>query len=235
MNAHRPRRSGPGWALGAAVTLHAACALAWWSGGDQAWRAPGDAAASVAEQAKNPGHVSRPMALRVATLQARSPSSEATLHATPPEALDGAMEPAEPPSTHASALASGQPDREGPGGPDTYLNRSMVDAGPQPLGLIQVPYPEGEAKSPVAGNESTGIVGRLTLYIDEHGAVRRVQVHGGELPPPFEAAARNAFLQARFAPAQKQGQAVKVRIDIEVRFDDQALIAAPTATGETRT
>lgn len=175
------------------------------------------------------------MAIRLATLTVRSPAGAASVHALPPEAPDGAIQLAEPPPTHALSLASGEPNREDPGGPDTYLNRSMVDAGPQPLGLIQVPYPEGETPSPAAGHENTGIVGRLTLYIDEHGAVRRVQVHGGELPPPFEAAARNAFLQARFTPAQKQGQAVKVRIDIEVRFDDQALIAAPTATGETRT
>src|SRR3989344_5327252 len=80
-------------------------------------------------------------------------------------------------------------------GLDAYLSREAVDQGPQPV--------------------------RLMLYIDENGAVRRVQVNSTELPAPFQEAARNAFLQARFVPGQRQGQAVKVRIDIEVSFDDR--------------
>ena len=39
------------------------------------------------------------------------------------------------------------------------------------------------------------------------------------LPPPFVEAAREAFLQAHFAPGERQGMAVKSRIDIEVSFD----------------
>lgn len=235
MSAHPPRRTGPAWALGAAVALHAAGALAWWSGSDAPWQAPGSQAAAVARQAKHPGDTARPMALRVATVTASPSPSDTTAPTPTPDTIEGTQEPVAAPPAPATPLASGEPDHDGAGGPDTYLSRSVVDAGPQPLGLIQVPYPEGEAKLPTAGGQNAGIVGRLTLYIDEHGAVRRVQVQGGDLPPPFEAAARNAFLQARFAPAQKQGQAVKVRIDIEVRFDDQALIAAPGSAGQTRT
>lgn len=235
MSAHPPRRTGPAWALGAAVALHAAGALAWWSGDEPAWRAPGGQVPAVAKPAKHPGDMARPMALRVATVTANPSATDTTIQTATPNTIEGTQEPAAATTAPATPLASGEPDHDGAGGPDTYLSRSMVDAGPQPLGLIQVPYPEGEAKLPTAGGESAGIVGRLTLYIDEHGAVRRVQVQGGDLPPPFEAAARNAFLQARFAPAQKQGQAVRVRIDIEVRFDDQALIAAPDAAGQTRT
>lgn len=235
MSAHPPRRTGPAWALGAAVALHAAGAWAWWSGGDAPWQAPGSQAAAAAKQAKHPGDAPRPMVLRVATVTASPSPTDTTARTPTPDAIEGTQEPVAATTAPATPLASGEPDHGGAGGPDTYLSRSVVDAGPQPLGLIQVPYPEGEAKLPTAGGESAGIVGRLTLYIDEHGAVRRVQVQGDGLPPPFEAAARNAFLQARFAPAQKQGQAVKVRIDIEVRFDDQALIAAPGAAGQTRT
>lgn len=236
MSAHPPRRTGPAWALGAAVALHAAGAWAWWSGDEPAWRAPGGQVSAVAKQVTHPGDTTRPMVLRVATVPTNPSPTDATAQTATPDAIEGAQqEPAAVTTGPATPLASGEPDHDGAGGPDTYLSRSVVDAGPQPLGLIQVPYPEGEAKLPTADGESAGIVGRLTLYIDEHGSVRRVQVHGGELPPPFEAAARNAFLQARFAPAQKQGQAVKVRIDIEVRFDDQSLIAAPGAAGQTRT
>ena len=235
MSAHPPRRTGPAWALGAAVALHAAFAMAWWSGDEPAWRAAGGQVATVAEQVKRPGDTSRPMVLRVATVTANPSPTDATADTPQPDAIEGEQAPVAAPPAPATPLASGETAHDGAGGTDTYLSRSVVDAGPQPLGLIQVPYPEGEAKLPNEGGESAGIVGRLTLYIDEHGAVRRVQVQGDGLPPPFEAAARNAFLQARFAPARKQGQAVKVRIDIEVRFDDQTLIATPGAAGQTRT
>lgn len=114
-------------------------------------------------------------------------------------------------------------------GPDTYLSRDAVDQGPQPVSLIQIPYPEG-VQPVVASNGPSGQVhtGRLTLYIDENGAVRRVQVNSTELPEPFQEAARNAFLQARFVPGQRQGQAVKVRIDIEVSFDDRDTSPRPS-------
>lgn len=234
MSAHQPRRTGPAWALGAAVVLHTACAMAWWSGSEAPWQAPGNQASATTGQTTPSGASARPMALRVATVSAHPLTSEATAHSATPNTVEEVKEPAVAITATATQPASGEPNREGAGGPDTYLSRALVDAGPQPLGLIQVPYPEGEANLTTSRGPNTGIVGRLTLYIDEHGAVRRVLVQGDDLPPPFEAAARNAFLQARFAPAQKQGQAVKVRIDIEVRFDDQALIAAPGAAGETR-
>lgn len=175
------------------------------------------------------------MALRVATLPANAaPDANEEAPSSQPDAAPTTVAQDAPPPTaqQPEAQASADGERAGQGGPDTYLSRAAVDAGPQALSPIQVPYPEGE--TPLDAGTS-GLVGRLTLFIDEHGAVRRVQVHGQSLPPPFEAAARNAFLQARFAPAQKQGQAVRVRIDIEVRFDDQPLIAAPGAAGETRT
>ena len=38
---------------------------------------------------------------------------------------------------------------------------------------------------------------------------------------PFVEAAREAFLQARFTPGERQGVPVKSRIDVEVRFDDR--------------
>ena len=106
-------------------------------------------------------------------------------------------------------------------GLDAYLSREAVDQGPQPVSLIQIPFPEGVQTAADNGPSGQVHTGRLTLYIDENGAVRRVQVNSTELPAPFQEAARNAFLQARFVPGQRQGQAVKVRIDIEVSFDDR--------------
>ena len=233
------RRAGLSGAIAAAVALHLAGAIAAWSSTDGPWRAPGAQSVNPSDAAPH-AQASRPMALRVASLPARSTRAELeAVPATPQEPEPIALSPSPPdspthpaPQPEVQAEASADTERPGQGGLDAYLSRAAVDTGPQALSPIQVPYPEGE--TPLDAGPS-GLVGRLTLFIDEHGAVRRVQVHGQSLPPPFEAAARNAFLQARFAPAQKQGQAVRVRIDIEVRFDDQPLIATPGAAGETRT
>lgn len=95
-----------------------------------------------------------------------------------------------------------------------YLSRAEVEQGPAPLGLVQIPYPEGVTPGRVYS-------GRLTLFIDEQGVVRKVVAQGDDLPPPFEEAARVTFQQTRFSPGARQGQPVRVRIDIEVNFDDR--------------
>lgn len=94
----------------------------------------------------------------------------------------------------------------------SYFGREDLDQGPKALNRIQIDYPPG-----VPDNELQA--GRLTLFIDEHGAVRRILVLDQSLPPPFQEAARNAFLQARFAPAERAGRIVRSRIDVEVVFD----------------
>lgn len=101
----------------------------------------------------------------------------------------------------------------------SYLPRSALDQGPEPLAPVVVPYPDGvQARS-----------GRLTLqlavYIDENGHVRRTEPVGDRLEAAFERAANDAFLQARFRPGERQGQAVKTRLLIELAFE-----ALPTDT-----
>lgn len=94
----------------------------------------------------------------------------------------------------------------------TYFGREDLDLAPKAQGIVQIAYPPG-----VPGNELQA--GRLTLFIDEHGTVQRIQVLDQSLPPPFQEAARNAFLQARFAPGERAGRNVRSRIDVEVVFD----------------
>lgn len=94
----------------------------------------------------------------------------------------------------------------------TYFGREDLDASPKALGLVQIGYPPG-----VPDNELQA--GRLTLFIDEHGTVQRILVLDQSLPPPFQEAARNAFLQTRFAPGERAGRNVRSRIDVEVVFD----------------
>ena len=103
----------------------------------------------------------------------------------------------------------------------------MLDRPPQALGIVQISYPPGVEPGRVR-------TGRLTLFIDEAGAVRKVMVAPppnaeDALPAPFVEAAREAFLQARFTPGERQGMPVKSRIDVEVSFDDRETAPVETA------
>lgn len=220
----------PMWAVWAAVAVHGGLWL-----GLQAHRSEPLGSGLAQQRLATP---ERPTLHARLTTQAQAEPSDAPLSdATLAEAATAAAQPPTPdeatttpgPQTDASDAASPQQQLASTEvGNDAYLSRDAVDQGPQPVSLIQIPYPEGVQT--VASNGTTGQVhtGRLTLYIDENGAVRRVQVNSTELPTPFQEAARNAFLQARFVPGQRQGQAVKVRIDIEVSFDDRDTSPRPT-------
>lgn len=220
----------PMWAVWAAVAVHGGLWL-----GLQAHRSEPQGSGLAQQRLATP---ERPtLHARLATQAPAEPSDAPVSDATLAEAATAAAQATTPdeaattpgPQTDASDAASPQQQLASTEvGNDAYLSRDAVDQGPQPVSLIQIPYPEGVQT--VASNGTTGQVhtGRLTLYIDENGAVRRVQVNSTELPTPFQEAARNAFLQARFVPGQRQGQAVKVRIDIEVSFDDRDTSPRPT-------
>lgn len=218
----RPSRRlpGPVWAAVAALVLHAGL----WAGlqasrGDRVATGSGARTAEAPAQRATQVRLIRPVSPSDASLLTTvAPESTQPAWATPPAAAEPPQ--AEPPQAEAVEAPPA-------GSSDTYLSRDAVDLGPQPVGLIQIPYPDGvqpaTQRALQAGQVHTG---RLTLYIDENGSVRRVQIHGDELPAPFQEAARNAFLQARFVPGQRMGQPVKVRIDIEVSFDDRDLAPA---------
>jgi len=121
---------------------------------------------------------------------------------------------ARPQADASDAHAAPAPDDASWGG---YARRDTLDRGPQALGIVQIAFPAGTEPGRV-------FTGRLTLFIDEAGAVRKVALADASdagLPPPLIEAAREAFLQARFAPGEREGTAVKSRIDIEVSFDDR--------------
>ena len=63
----------------------------------------------------------------------------------------------------------------------------------------------------------------LTLFIDEDGTVRRLRVDRGDLPVWLEDAVRQSFLQARFQPGERDGQAVRAQMRIEVEFESMLL------------
>jgi len=91
-----------------------------------------------------------------------------------------------------------------------YHVAGELDPPPRPLHDIEPVYP------PEAGFQPGTVV--LRLYIDETGAVERVDVLQGTPPGLFENAARTAFEAARFSPGRIAGIAVKCQLAIEVEF-----------------
>ena len=95
-----------------------------------------------------------------------------------------------------------------------YYPRSMLSSAPTPGDMVDIDYP-------LIPGDTGHHVSELTLFIDETGRVARVRVDGDELPPALEAAARAAFLQARFRAGEADGKLVKSQIRVEVVFDDR--------------
>lgn len=247
----RSRRSGRvGWCVLAALGLHAALGLGLFLR-TQAL-VPGHSAAVSGSHAHTAMQVR--WALLAPTrgaLAARAARADIPPD-TAPSVVQPSAEATAPPDTaepHAHSHPAGPPvDAPLPdttAGADTptattsadsdatftgYARRDMLDRPPQALGIVQISYPPGVEPGRVR-------TGRLTLFIDEAGAVRKVMVLSSTnaadtedtLPPPFVQAAREAFLQARFAPGERQGVAVKSRIDVEVSFDGREAEPIDTA------
>lgn len=174
-------------------------------------------ALSAPTQATAPSTV-QPMADAAApadTAESVTASSPAGPAVDTPLSDAAATSPTAPPSADSDATFTG------------YARRDMLDRAPQALGIVQISYPPGVEPGSVR-------TGRLTLFIDEAGAVRKVMLVSpadaqDALPAPFLEAAREAFLQARFAPGERQGTAVKSRIDVEVSFDGRETDPIDTA------
>lgn len=206
-----------------------------------AWQAARQAAEPQAEAPSAPS--SEPLARNLALADEAAVLGEVRIEVqVEVQAETQAKMPAPAPApAPADALADAPPsyDAAGPSAEAStdsdaftgYARRHMLDRGPQPLGIVQIGYPPGVAPGQIHR-------GRLTLFIDEAGAVRKVMVvaaHGAAdaLPPPFVEAAREAFLLARFAPGERLGVAVKSRIDIEVSFDGRELDPTELASPST--
>ena len=96
---------------------------------------------------------------------------------------------------------------------DDYVPRPLLTVPPVARTPVIFAAPEGEI---FRGRH----VGVLSLFIDEHGQVQRIEADPASLPEAFEQAAREAFMTAQFAPGEIDGAAVKSRVRVEVVFDD---------------
>jgi hypothetical protein len=93
-----------------------------------------------------------------------------------------------------------------------YVPRALLSEVPEPTQPLYIPYP---LDAPLGGPFTTV----LALFIDESGTVRRVRLDGALLPPALDAAARDAFLNARWQPGRLDGRLVKSLIRVEVTFE----------------
>ncbi len=95
----------------------------------------------------------------------------------------------------------------------TWYPAKQLDVHPTALHPIKPGYPDKGAEQGVEGN----VV--LLLLIDEGGVVKEATVMEANPEGVFEESALAAFLNARFAPAQKNGRAVKSRVLIRVTYE----------------
>ncbi len=98
---------------------------------------------------------------------------------------------------------------------DEYVPRPQLTVPPIAQAPVIIASPPGE---PPAGRQA----GILSLFINEDGSVHHITADEPRLPPAFEAAAREAFMAARFKPGELDGEAVKSRLRVEVVFESTA-------------
>lgn len=95
----------------------------------------------------------------------------------------------------------------------TYYPAKQLDLHPVALDSIKPAYPEKGVELGVDGKVI------LLLLVDEGGVVKDASVVEADPEGIFEESALTAFRNARFAPAQKNGRAVKSRVLIRVSYE----------------
>jgi TonB family protein len=86
-----------------------------------------------------------------------------------------------------------------------YLPAGEADIRPHPVTPVIIPFPDA-----ALGREKGIAV--LVLYINANGEVERVEIDKSEIPPLFEKAAIEAFMQARMQPATKDGKKIRAKM-----------------------
>ena len=87
-----------------------------------------------------------------------------------------------------------------------------MDVSAKAVGKILPEYPEAARQRNQEGTL------KLMLRIDDLGRVREVAVVESDLPGVFDQAALDAFRQAHFQPAMKDGHPVRYQAYIRVTF-----------------
>jgi periplasmic protein TonB len=134
----------------------------------------------------------------------------AAVHGTSP--ADGRLSAGGGAGATAGAAPGAQP-LPGLLDPLRYYTTRELDVRPWIMERVEPEYPEAAYRRFLSGK----VVVQLDL--DDSGRVERAVAVRAEPEGYFEAAAEKAFLAARFTPGIKGGRPVKVRMQVEVRFD----------------
>lgn len=154
-------------------------------------------------------------ASRVAAVHVVSVGMHAGAPESPPQVpAPGGELPVPPPPTRAEALDAGDQailsslfaTLDG----EAYVARDWLDVPPVVLDAVLVPFPAVEGL--------VDLTLEVGLFIDEAGAVRRVDVETPRVAEPFVRAVTQAFSGARFTPGQIGGVPVRSRIRVQVEF-----------------
>lgn len=146
--------------------------------------------------------------------------AEPVVPPAPPAALPAAESPAEP---RADAPA-GEPAVVPSAAPApalaitsavdlTYYSARELDVQPRALREIVPDYPADADRQRLSGKV------RLELKLEADGRISGLEVVSASPPGVFDASTIDAFRDARFAPAQKNGRPVRARVVIEIVYD----------------
>jgi protein TonB len=102
-----------------------------------------------------------------------------------------------------------QPPQSG----DTYYTAQDLDVYPTPRAPLKLEHPNGAGPAQVSGQVL------VVLTLNEAGIPDEVSILRSEPQGYFEDAVRAALAGVRFFPAQKDGHAVKSRIQIRLEFE----------------
>jgi protein TonB len=143
-----------------------------------------------------------------------SPPLPAATPATPAQAKpEGAFAAASPGGAMPHRVATaGASAPLGIGIDTTWYVARQVDVHARTIGTIVPDYPDEARRRNQEGTL------KLMVKIDDLGRVRDVEVVEADLPGVFDAAALEAFRNARFQPAMKDGHPVRYQAYIRVVF-----------------
>ena len=156
-----------------------------------------------------------------ASVEAPAAHSESAALAQPAPPRAAAV----PAPAQANAPATAAAGAEAP-----YVPRGQLTKAPRPLREIDVPFP-----SDVGGIVELQV--KFSLFIDENGVVRRVQLDRSEVPAAFAQAIAETFRAIPFRPGEIDGVPVRSQVHLEVEFHappaklQAAPLSAPGAGG----
>lgn len=138
------------------------------------------------------------------------PTADAPMRSAP--ASDAAA-PAPTTEANSAAFAASAASPAGSGGSDDYLPRSALTVLPRVRSQVLLDYPSGAPLGRFRG--------KVTLFVDETGAVRRMRFEtpDAEFPPVFQEEVRQRFSAATISPGEVDGRPVKAQHVIVVDFD----------------